>query len=336
MGKRIKYSHVRREDEPNIEKETIENCPILYRDACKGLHESCMAFGWECGSGWWDALAKLSYQLEALNMQYYPKYRIRIQADQVKEKFGTLRFYYSVVLDGSKLQTWFHNFCYHQFDRICRNVDFKYKKVVDVTRYDYDRKEEITKDEYERELKGIKCSNVEFKIEDGKIFRIVHLTHYEESHNVPTKHRIKYRLMKFWNKLYRMSDSYGRKATTEQEVVLNFMQSEAERLVDAAEDELYETCELCGSTIGVDDEHPRCETAGWIRYICKDCASKHDGQYYTDNGLWEKGKLIKTAVELKKEQNEAVAKRKAKQKKQDKEAEQKIKEVEKELEKKGN
>lgn len=183
-----------------------------------------MCWGWECGHGWDEELQKLSYKLEALNMQFYPQYRVRIQADQVKEKYGTLHFYYSVILDRSKLKTWLHDFCYRRYDAIRRNVDFKYKRVVDQPKEDYDDVKEITQEEYDRQLKSaIRCSNVEYEQKDGKIYKTVHLTRYEKTHLEPCAHKLTYKLMNFWLALHHKLSSYGTEATADQEVIISYM-----------------------------------------------------------------------------------------------------------------
>jgi hypothetical protein len=45
-----------------------------------------MAFGFECGDGWFDILDELFAKMEASDTE--------IKLTQVKEKFGTLRVYY--------------------------------------------------------------------------------------------------------------------------------------------------------------------------------------------------------------------------------------------------
>ena len=58
---------------------------------------SCMDFGLQCGSGWFPLLGRLLSKNEAHLAEKYaagfrdPDYGFRI--DQIKEKFGTLRFY---------------------------------------------------------------------------------------------------------------------------------------------------------------------------------------------------------------------------------------------------
>lgn len=70
--------------EENI-KVLIEAAPSLYGDS----------FYFECGDGWFDILLKASIEIEK-KIQTYPKEeRENIVALQVKEKYGTLRFYIS-------------------------------------------------------------------------------------------------------------------------------------------------------------------------------------------------------------------------------------------------
>jgi DNA-directed RNA polymerase subunit RPC12/RpoP len=57
--------------------------PMLYRDL--GMKDSSLFYGLGVGDGWFDLLWKLSEDLEKLDPA--------LVASQVKEKFGTLRFY---------------------------------------------------------------------------------------------------------------------------------------------------------------------------------------------------------------------------------------------------
>ena len=148
----------------------------------------------------------MSCKLEALNLIYYPKYKVRIQADQVKEKFGTLRFYFSVI-----------------------------------------------------------CEDVE--------------------------------------------------RTKEQEVIVTAMNSWADEIVRWAEDECYKTCEDCGHQIGT-DWSPRCQTTGWITYLCDVCAAKHHGFYFKNGAKWQGDKMIMTKEEVIAEQKRIDEEIKAKYKKE--------------------
>jgi hypothetical protein len=63
----------------------------------KSMMETCMCWGFECGDGWFNILDQLMG-----NIQHHIDWQNRngevvhqVTLDQVKEKFGTLRFYYS-------------------------------------------------------------------------------------------------------------------------------------------------------------------------------------------------------------------------------------------------
>jgi hypothetical protein len=79
---------------PELEQELVRKYPALFTDYGATPDRSLMAFGFECGDGWFDLLDVLCAQLTALdpatddNGDAWP-----IRAMQVKEKYGTLRFY---------------------------------------------------------------------------------------------------------------------------------------------------------------------------------------------------------------------------------------------------
>lgn len=63
--------------------------PLLYRE--RYSHRNPMHYGFTCGDGWFEIIYDLSKQLEPL-IAAMPEDE-RPAAAQVKEKFGTLRFY---------------------------------------------------------------------------------------------------------------------------------------------------------------------------------------------------------------------------------------------------
>lgn len=77
----------------DLEKKLIEKYPKLYQGTKLNPQESCMAFGFEHDSGWYGLIDKLSEDLTKIDPGAI--------ASQVKEKFGTLRFYCSVYNDAS-------------------------------------------------------------------------------------------------------------------------------------------------------------------------------------------------------------------------------------------
>lgn len=55
------------------------------------LGESSMAYGFECNNGWYDLIYKLCLDLESILERTKDSWQFEVL--QVKEKFGTLRFY---------------------------------------------------------------------------------------------------------------------------------------------------------------------------------------------------------------------------------------------------
>jgi hypothetical protein len=71
--------------------------PKMMVNRNKDMQETCMCWGFECGDGWFNILNMLMG-----NIQHHIDWKNRteevvaqVTLDQVKEKFGTLRFYYS-------------------------------------------------------------------------------------------------------------------------------------------------------------------------------------------------------------------------------------------------
>ena len=167
------------EDESDERKKYVaKDCKVLY----DGADHPC----WACGSGWDPILEKLSYQLESLNVRYAKPWGVKVVSAQVKEKYGTLRFYFDCHIEG---------------------------------------------------------------IEEN---------------------------------------------TREQEVMLRYVQDLADDYVRQAEKDCFNVCELCGETIGT-PEHPRCETLGWVKYVCRNCVLKlYDGheRYFMEGKFYEGKKRI--------------------------------------------
>jgi hypothetical protein len=75
-----------------LEKETkvlYKTYPELYKQKDLSMDKSCMFWGFECGSGWYKIIDKLSNKL----VRYSRKKKIDLQATQVKEKYASLAFY---------------------------------------------------------------------------------------------------------------------------------------------------------------------------------------------------------------------------------------------------
>ena len=74
-----------------------EKYPKMMVNRNKDMKETCMCWGFECGDGWFEILNQLMG-----NIQHHIDWKNKkeevvpqVTLDQVKEKFGTLRFYYT-------------------------------------------------------------------------------------------------------------------------------------------------------------------------------------------------------------------------------------------------
>ena len=69
---------------PDLDKKLCEKYPKIFRDRQASKAKTAMCWGFECGDGWFNIIDALCAELKDRN----------VVATQVKEKFGSLRFYY--------------------------------------------------------------------------------------------------------------------------------------------------------------------------------------------------------------------------------------------------
>jgi hypothetical protein len=83
-----------------LDKALVGAFPLLYRDRHGSPYETCMCWGFP-GDGWFDLLWDLSCKLEPLIRAWIDEHGPdgHPAAAQVKEKFGTLRFYMTCATD---------------------------------------------------------------------------------------------------------------------------------------------------------------------------------------------------------------------------------------------
>jgi len=79
-----------------LELKLVEKFPKFLKDYKGDPKESRLAFGVECGNGWYNIIHDCFTQLEAM-CKFDKSLKINIQ--QIKEKFGTIRIYASVDCD---------------------------------------------------------------------------------------------------------------------------------------------------------------------------------------------------------------------------------------------
>ena len=92
-----------------LDKLLCEKYPKMMVNRNKPMQETCMCWGFECGDGWYNILDQLmgniQHHIDWNNKNFekgYTQYKQvpQVTLDQVKEKFGTLRFYYTGGDDG--------------------------------------------------------------------------------------------------------------------------------------------------------------------------------------------------------------------------------------------
>jgi hypothetical protein len=80
-----------------LELELVKKYPKILRDYKGDKMQTCMAWGMECGDGWYDLLNKCMSKLQYLcDLCSTHEREVQVVANQIKEKYGTLRFYTSV------------------------------------------------------------------------------------------------------------------------------------------------------------------------------------------------------------------------------------------------
>jgi hypothetical protein len=77
-----------------LQKKLVEKYPKILKDHGGNPAETCMAWGMDCGDGWYDILDKCMEKLQYFCDKCSTEERtLQVVAAQIKEKYGTLRFY---------------------------------------------------------------------------------------------------------------------------------------------------------------------------------------------------------------------------------------------------
>jgi len=74
-----------------LEMKLVRKYPFIFKDYGGDMRDTCMHWGLECGEGWYNLLDEMCENVTTL----IGDKDIEVIAEQVKEKFGGLRFYYS-------------------------------------------------------------------------------------------------------------------------------------------------------------------------------------------------------------------------------------------------
>lgn len=79
----------------HLQNKLYERYPKIFRQKDLPANQTCMCWGIECGDGWYDIINNLCSAIQShidWKQKYVETYP-QLEAVQVKEKFGSLRFY---------------------------------------------------------------------------------------------------------------------------------------------------------------------------------------------------------------------------------------------------
>ena len=85
---------------PDLDEFLCKKYPKIFKNRYEDKMTSCMAWGFECEDGWFDIIDILCHEMQnhvdwrSKDLSEEEKETLQVVASQVKEKFGTLRFYY--------------------------------------------------------------------------------------------------------------------------------------------------------------------------------------------------------------------------------------------------
>lgn len=109
-----------------LELKLVEKYPKILKDYGGDEKITCMAWGFECEDGWFEILDKAMEEIQYFcDLCSSKEKEITLVAEQIKQKFGTLRFYYRIE-NASDVQK-------RILDLIVDNVERKSARVCEVS-----------------------------------------------------------------------------------------------------------------------------------------------------------------------------------------------------------
>ncbi len=81
-----------------LEEKLFEKYPKIFKQKGLPMNETCMCWGIETGDGWYNIIdtlcSQIQWHIDKNLANHEDSEEIQVEATQVKEKFGGLRFYY--------------------------------------------------------------------------------------------------------------------------------------------------------------------------------------------------------------------------------------------------
>lgn len=84
-----------------LELKLVEKYPKILKDYKGDMKETCMHWGMECSDGWFQLLDQCLAKIQHFcDLCQESGSNFQVVAEQIKEKFGSLRFYYDCSQDS--------------------------------------------------------------------------------------------------------------------------------------------------------------------------------------------------------------------------------------------
>lgn len=114
-----------------LQLKLVEKYPKILKDFRGDPMSTCMAWGFECDDGWYELLDKCMEKMQYFcDLCFYRSGKqVQVVANQIKEKFGTLRFYVSVY-DANEIEN-------DIIDDIVNEAERKSSRTCEVTGEEY-------------------------------------------------------------------------------------------------------------------------------------------------------------------------------------------------------
>lgn len=267
-------------------KTTINDCKILYKDN--------FCNHWDVQQGWYNIISEFSYLCEELNIRFYKKYRMYISIGQVKQKYGTLRIYASIVQDPCRFSTWIIGILKKIISKL-NNINYNFIKMSNNPHSSYVIEIYDTEDEL---INDKKCgSNVTISQIKDKFIKTVKYMQYTKTTYKPTKFRIiyyiKYFIEKFSKWIYNFSFMIEKIINHEKNnVIMEYMNTKLDKLISEYERKSEHICEKCGYEMNTKHDSI-CYTTGWITTLCELCAEKSGHEYEMNGKIYKNGIFVR-------------------------------------------
>jgi hypothetical protein len=90
-----------------LEAQLVKEFPLCFGDYGKDMKETCMYWGCECNDGWYTLIREACLKAEPIIAKWIEEHKTEAnykdwapRFSQVKEKYGTLRLYFTTYPDG--------------------------------------------------------------------------------------------------------------------------------------------------------------------------------------------------------------------------------------------